>query len=302
MPCCGGPSCACKIESSDSIEVSGTGSSQDPFILETSSPLTVTDNSTFNLILTGSNLEVAYAVTAKLDDIPDVEAPAPTNAQVLGWDTATSRWTPRAPTTAASGSVTHDTSLSGDGSGGSPLQVVEDPIRFLVTVAAGLGLSDAGINMLVRGFVDSAARTAADPVPDLNALSMLDVAPGRIDYWTGSAWAPVPGLQDVDVVGQLLALSGSYVTGMRVRQVIRQVTTDTDSGGVFAVLTAADLTGAAGVLTAQFQEVYPGTGAAAYKAVLQPAVDRIDGVAYRLDDGTPYLSQTVNGTLIAYLY
>lgn len=38
-------------------------------------------------------------------------------------------------------------------------------------------------------FSSAAARTAAIAAPTLNQLTMLDTAPGAVDYWNGSAWA-----------------------------------------------------------------------------------------------------------------
>src|SRR5690349_7515228 len=114
MPrCCGGNSCACLIESSGTqISVTGSGAAGDPYIIHGGVDLEVVDTSTFNLTLTGTGvtsspwaLQVDYSSTAKLDDIPDVQAGSPTNGQVLGWDTALGKWTPRAPTTAAAGAV-----------------------------------------------------------------------------------------------------------------------------------------------------------------------------------------------------
>lgn len=306
MPrCCQGATCSCLIQASGAhMTVTGAGSSQDPYILTPNYDLTVTDSSVFNLSLTGAGtaaspwvLAAAFAATAKLDDLPDVNAPTPTNAQVLGWDSGTSKWTARAPTTAASGSVTHDTSLSGDGSGGSPLQVVEDPAGFLVTAAAGLGLSDTGKNRIVRHHVSSAARGSATPAPDLNALTMLDTAPGRIDYWNGTAWVE-QGQFDIDFgSGQLLALSGGY-TGGRLTMMVRQVTDTTDVDGLFEVLSSTDLSGFAGVLSAAFQPV----GALGYAAVLETNVTEILGRAYKLTDGTYYGSQGVAGVVTAWLY
>src|SRR5262245_43651763 len=112
MPnCCGGASCACKLAAGSGISITGSGTPADPFLITASNVLTPVDNSTFDVNITpvvvGANteyrLEVKYASTAKLDDIPDVNTPAPTNGQVLGWDSATSKWTPRAPTPPAPG-------------------------------------------------------------------------------------------------------------------------------------------------------------------------------------------------------
>jgi hypothetical protein len=307
MPrCCGGNSCACLIESAGAqISVTGSGAASDPYIIHGGVDLAVVDTSVFNLTLTGSGttsvpwaLQVDFASTAKLDDLPDVQAPAPTNAQVLGWDASLQRWTPRSPTVAASGSVQHDTSLSGDGSGGSPLQVNEDASGYLATGAGGLGLSNLGKNRIVRHFADSTARSAASPAPDLNALSMLDSVAGRIDYWNGSAWIE-HGMFTPDYgSGQLLALSGAYSSAVKLRMVVRQVTATTDAGGVFDVLSTSDLSGRAGVLGCWFQP----TESSVFSVILETATDRVRGHAYRLSDGSDHSAQNVSGVVLALVY
>lgn len=307
MPrCCGGNSCSCLIETSGAqISVTGSGSASDPYVIHGGVDLAVVDTSTFNLTLSGAGsdaspwaLQVDYASTAKLDDIPDVQAGGPTNGQVLGWDNTLGKWTPRAPTTASSGSVNHDLGLTGDGSVGTPLGVNEDPAGYLATGAAGLGLSTEGKNRIVRHFGTSAARTSAVPAPDLNALSMLDTVPGRIDYWSGTAWVE-SGMFTPDYgSGQLLSLSGAYTSAVKLRMVVRQVTATTDAGGVFDVLSTADLSGRAGVLGCWFQPVQ----SSVFSVILEPSSGRVRGHAYKLADGSDHAAQNVAGVVFALVY
>lgn len=305
MPgCCGGAVCACKITQGTGIAVSGSGTGADPFVIAVDRGMAVTDTTVFNLTLSGAGtaaspwtLQVDFAATAKLDDLPDVNAPAPTNTQVLGWDSATSKWTARAPTTAASGSVTHDTSLTGDGSGGLPLAVVIAANRFLQS-SSGIGMTDAGINSLVRRFVDSTARASASPAPALDSLSMLDSNPGEVDYWDGAQWVQIKGPSDTVIgPGQLLSLSGSY-SGQRRTTFVKQVSATTDTGGVFDILSPADLSGRAGVLMCMFQE----TGSTVFKANVFGNTDRVSATAYHVSDGTIYPGVLVTGTAYAWLY
>jgi hypothetical protein len=304
MPrCCGQATCACVIQPGTGITITGSGTSQDPFIITAGSPLSVADNLIFDLTLNPANnqLSVNYAPTAKLDDIPDVNAAGPTNGQVLGWDSATSRWTARAPTTAASGSVLHNTSLSGDGSAGTPLAVVVDTARAMVSGATGVGLSDAGINQLVRGFANDSARTSANPAPDMNTLSMLDTVAGEIDYWDGTSWQPVKDKLAVDVAGEFMALSGPYGGTDRLTLVVRQVNTISDASGIFTVLDAATIGGYAGLVSVQFQE----SGSSPWKAVCYPDGDHVSAVAYQLLDpsgGLPWATQAITGTVQAWAY
>jgi hypothetical protein len=279
--------------------VTGSGTAADPFVLSSSTSLTVADSAQFDLTLSTSGvLSLAYASTAKLANIPDVNAGSPANGQVLGWNSATSKWVAQNPTTAAAGSVLHDQSLAGDGSGANPLAAVLYAARFLqLNGANGIGLSDAGINQLVRHFVDDPTRAAAIPAPALNTLSMLDTVPGRVTYWDGVQWSPLPGAADQLFGPEFLALSGPYL-GSRTTHLMKPFTGVTDASGNMDILTPTDLSGRAGVLMAMFQE----TGASAFKAVLWPNTDRVSASVYRLSDGTPYASFAFTGLIDAWLY
>lgn len=304
--CCGAGSCNCLVQATGAhTTVTGSGTATDPYLINAIVGLSVLDTTTFDLTLTGAGtvaspwvLSTGYAATAKLNQIPDVNAPTPTNTQVLGWDSATSKWTPRAPTTAASGSVTHDTSMSGDGSGGLPLQINEDAAGFLVTAAGGLGLSVSGKNRLVMHYATSGTRTSLAPSPELNTLSVLDSVPGRIDYWTGTVWSEYGQFTPDYTGGQMFALSGSYVSTLKLSLMVRQISATTDSSGFFDVLSAADLTGKAGVLGAWFQP----TSSTVYQAILTNNITKVSGVAYRLSDGVVHASQPVAGVVMALIY
>src|SRR5262245_54999093 len=315
MPnCCGGASCACKLAAGSGITITGSGTPADPFLITASNVLTPVDNSTFDVNITpvvvGANteyrLEVKYASTAKLDDLPDVNAPAPTNGQVLGWDSATSKWTARAPTTAAAGAVLHDTSLSGDGSGGTPLQVLENPARGLSTVTAGLGLTDTTMRQLVRSFTNATARSSVDPTPTLNQLTMLDSNPGNIDFWTGSAWQSIQN----NLVGQLIGtefmrMSGGWNGLSQLTHVMKNVVTSTDSTGLFEILSSIDLTGRSGVLTVQFTPagVDPTTATPWMAAVFPSAtLNSVNAKAWSGVDGTVLASLPVTGVVDAWVY
>jgi hypothetical protein len=304
--CCGGASCACKIEAGAHVSVTGVGSAQDPFVVVADIDLAVLDNSVFNMTLTGTGssanpwtVSVGFAATAQLNDLPDVSNAAPSNGDVLAYNTGTNLWGPVAPTTIAPGAVSTDTSMDGDGSVGDPLLVVHDPDRFTTTTVDGIGLSDAGVNQTVRHFANSAARALASPAPTLNSLSVLDSAPGQIDYWTGIAWEPYTGGVVQDVVGELLAMSGSYTAGLPLTMMIRQISDTTDADGVFEVLSIADLTGFAGVLSVAFQPV---VGATPFHASVEGDTDHINGIAYRADDGLPLAAQPVAGVVTAWVY
>jgi hypothetical protein len=310
MPrCCGGATCSCVIDNGSHIQIVGTGSPGDPFVITADVALEAKDNAVFDVVVTGLGsvaapwqIEVKYASSAKLNDLPDVNAPAPTNAQVLGWDTSTGQWTPRAPTTAAAGTVTHDTSLAGDGSAGTPLQGNEDPARMLATAAGGLGLSDAGMNSIVRRHADTAARTAATPAPVVNALTMLGSQPGKIDYWDGDSWEPA-GVFLLAMTGQeMFQLSGPYTGAQRITYMVRNVSQITDGQGVFDAIPAVDLAGRAGVITAVAQATGTGTIPIPFAVILTPSSGAIKGIAYRLSDGQPVALSPINCTVLALVY
>ena len=309
--CCGGATCSCAVEEGLHIQIVGTGSPGDPFVIVGDIGLTVQDNTVFDLHLNGIGtiaapwvLSADFAPTARLDDLPDVNAPAPTNAQVLSWDTATSRWIARAPTTAAAGTITHDTSMLGDGSAGAALQINEDPARMLATAPAGLGLSDTGMNSIVRRFADTTTRAAATPAPVVNSLSMLSAVPGQIDYWNGTAWGPA-GMFALALTGSALyELSGPFTGAQRVTFMALNVNTITDNLGMFDILAAADLAGRAGVITVTTQVTMaaPGALTTPYAIVVVPASGAIKGATYRLDDGQPMALTAVQCAVTALVY
>jgi hypothetical protein len=285
--------------------VSGTGTANDPFVLAADLGLGVVDNETFDLTLGGTGtevspwtLEVDFAPTARLNDLPDVSAPAPAAGQVLAWNAVVQQWTAQAPTTAPVGAVSHNPSLTGDGSSGAPLGVVANGSRYVTTDANGVGLTDAGINRQARHWINTSDRLTATPPPELNTLSLLDAVPGRVDYWDGDSWEPIKGSFDTLLTGTaLLELSGPW-TGSRLTYVIKQIADTTDSAGDFSLLGAGDLATAAGVMSLWFQE----TGSAAVKVVPMVAGAFVKGRAYHLTDGTAWAGLAVTGTLFAWLY
>jgi hypothetical protein len=305
MPRCCGNNTATLIQQASGIAIVGTGTVQDPYVIAADLDLAVADTTVFNLTLTGSGgladpwtLSVAYASTAKLDDVPDVNAPAPSNAQVLGWDSATSKWTPRNPTTAAAGSVTTDVTLTGDGSGGDPLSVNTDPDGFLDGAAAGLGLSDEGKVSIIQHFGNVLARDSELTSPALNQVTMLDDHPGQQDYWTGSQWQPVTAGIDRDFDTQFLSFSGGYVAGTPVTMVTKNLNFTTDSNGLFEALSVSDVAGYAGVVICLIQE----RGSIPFKAMVQTTVDHVNGKCYRVDTGEVYANQALQAMILAILY
>lgn len=307
MAGCCGSSCVCRLTAGadalghEPVVIVGTGTTADPFVISLLG-VDVDDTTDLNLTLTfdparGYVISGSFATTSKLDDIGDVDASAPTNAQVLSWNTGAGKWQAAAPTTASAGSVQRDTSLTGDGSIGTPLEVAHATGGGTQTTSGGIGLTNAIFQQLVRSFTNAAARTTADPTPDLNGLSMLDSAPGLVDVWDGTAWTPLLVIGNINAV-QYLALSGVY-DGRSTNLNVIQLSTTTAADGSFVAYSAAQLAGAAGVLSCIIQPV----GTTAFVAVLDPTdVTQCKAIAYALDGSGPLGSQAISATVSALTY
>jgi hypothetical protein len=287
------------------VTIEGSGQPSDPFIIDADTYHTDSNNGRFTTDAGGDGtqanpytMSVDYAPSAKLDDIPNVDTPAPANGQVLTWNSATSTWVAAPPALAPVGAVVHDLSLLGDGSAGAPLGVIADQARYLGVAALGVGLNDNGMAALVHHFTDDAARTASIPVPVSNMLSMLETAPGVIEYWNGVDWVTLPNQTGWVASEELLELSGAYAPGIPVTVMVVQVSTTTDANGVFDVLGLTDLAGRSGVLTVSLSE----TGAVAWKAMIFPNTNRISATAYRLTDGSIMAGTPVTATVQAITY
>jgi hypothetical protein len=304
--CCAGQHCSCQVVTEGRLSVEGSGQPGDPFVFALEADFDSGYNESFDTLATGAGtvadpwmIETRYAASSKLDHLPDVNAPTPSNGQVLSWSSSTSRWVAAAPTVAATGAVQHDSSLSGDGSAGSVLAVVPASDRLVGSFPTGVGLSDAGLLSVVQHFATAAARTAALPTPVINTLTMLDSDPGVVWYWTGSAWSVLPNQTEwVSSGGSFLTLSGGYIPDSPVAVVIIQLTATTDVSGNFDVLSTADLAGRSGVLAVHLQE----TGTTAWKAMVNPAVTKVTGTAYRMTDGSIMAGVPVTATIQAILY
>jgi hypothetical protein len=306
MPtCCQGATCACKVSAVDGghVVISGSGQANDPFLISADIDLRVVDTIDFDLTLNGSGtaadpwlLSVGFAASAKLADFPDVSDTPATTGQVLAWNGTA--WAPAPPTTAPTGAVSHNATLSGDGSVGTPLAVAPDANRMVQAGTTGVGLNDAGMGNLVRHFADATARNAMTPGPALNSLTMLTTVPGEVDYWDGVKWVPILDRITTVVGAEFLQLSGPYNGLTPITRLVHPVSVTTDGTGSFVVLSSADLSGRAGVLSTQFQE----TGSLAWKAVLSTSGGQVMGKAYSLTGGAPLTGTPVTGLVDAYCY
>lgn len=302
--CCRGSE-GTKIDAGRHVEVTGTGTAADPFTISAQTHLTAEDTTQFDLVLSGAGtldspwlLTVNYAGTANLDGLPDVTAPAPTNGQVLGWDSATSQWTPRAATTAAPGASVTGNGLTGDGSVGNTLRAVGDAARFISISASGIGLSDAGINRMVRVFATEAARNSASPAPVQGTVAIVETNPAVLWYYDGADWVEGIRGMGLDNDGQVLQTSGAYAGGPTTKY-IRQLTATTDGTGAFVAIPAADLTDYSGVLSAQ---VIPRGSGTAWTPMVVMGTGLVNCRAIRVSDGGALTGATITATVEAILY
>jgi hypothetical protein len=308
--CCGSTgTCACKIEGGRNITIKGMGSSQDPFVVEANVALEVEDSPTFDVGLTGNGTQefpwliaIRFANGATIDALPDVnvgELEERTNGYVIGWDEATAQFTLRAPTTAAAGSVLTDASLTGDGSAGTPLSAQTDEARYVEVGANGIGLTDTGLQRIVRRYADETQRAAATPAPDPNSLSVLDSNPGQVDYWDGSEWLPIQSAVGLSVQSDaLLELSGAY-DGGPVVEYVNRITLVTAADGSFDALPTSELLTYGGVLSIHVQPTGNGTP---WTCMAVPTVDRIVGRAIRVDNGAALAGAQITAEVRALLY
>lgn len=303
--CCGGNTCSCQMIGQGGIVIEGSGLPSDPFIIDAATYHTDSNNGQFLTTAVGVGsaadpyaIEVEYAPQARLDDIPNVDTPSPSNGQVLTWDSSTNHWVASPPAVAPVGAVNHDTSLTGDGSAVTPLGVVPHQARYIGVSPSGVGLNDSGMIAVVHHFTNDAARFGSIPFPTANMLSMLDTDPGIVFYWNGTTWTRPPNQTGWTASEALLELSGPYAAGIPITMGVFQVDTTTDASGNFDVLGALDLTGRSGVLSVQVQE----TGAVAWKAMVFDDVTKVSATAYRLTDGSVMAGTPVTATVNAILY
>jgi len=304
--CCGSAgTCACKVEAGRQVAVTGSGTAQDPFVFNATTALNTEDTTTFDLSLFGVGtldqpwvLRVDYAATARLDDLPDVNAASPNPGDVVTWDDVAGEWVSGPAATATPGAVLSSNGLDGDGSGGDPLVAVGEDARYIRVTGSGIGLSDAGLNRILRPFADEAARAAASPAVTEGAITVLQDDPSILWYFDGTEHVPVTGGIGMDVrPGQLLALSGPYAGGVTTRY-IAQVNAVTDGTGAFVVIPSGDLADYSGVLSVYVQP----TDTFGWHCSVQPGAGIISGVARRLDTGALYTGVTVTAVVEAVLY
>lgn len=129
---CASGSCSCVVTGGDGVEVSGSGSTSDPYVIDAADvaltgKLQVQDSDTIDLTLAGEGtVAEPYILTAdaalSLGQLVDVDDANTTVGYVLArMPDGTFALVP--PTTAPVGAINSDATIDGDGSAGDPLRV-----------------------------------------------------------------------------------------------------------------------------------------------------------------------------------
>ena len=182
MACCGQSTCACILEEGVGIEITGSGTATDPYVItstvtDLSQFLRVVDTTTVNLTLSGTGttedpLELRAYSTLRLTDLSDVDDPSggPAVGESPVWvgSGADGHWEFDVPPPSPAGATNVDNGLSGIGSVGDPV-VVETSGVWGVGALSGLGV-DSTIGLEI--YVDSAGDLRTEPVlPDWDDIT-----------------------------------------------------------------------------------------------------------------------------------
>lgn len=120
--------CQCRIVSGGGVNIGGSGTSNDPYVIsaDPTVPLDAVDTPTVNMELsgdgtTGDPYVLSSEATVSMGDLTDVTAPGPADGDTLVW--SVDHWQPQPPSTVPPGSVSTGTGLAGDGSQANPISV-----------------------------------------------------------------------------------------------------------------------------------------------------------------------------------
>jgi len=195
--CCGTSVNDVRIVGGNGIEVSGSGSTSNPFLIQngTSALLTgirVLDTNSVNFTLTGSGtpddpLTFRADTTARLQDLTDVNDPAgPTTGDVPVWVAPAGglegHFEFRPPPVAPAGAVSTTRGIRGIGSAASPIGVATSG-EWGAEDLAGLG-SDSTVGLSI--YVDSAGELRAAP-PSGGLVSTWATLAGKPSAFTPTA-------------------------------------------------------------------------------------------------------------------
>lgn len=141
---CQGTACNCVIRGAGGVNVSGSGTVSNPYVIGSNLNLNVFDSATIDLSVVGDgSAEEPYGLsanlTAGLGDLNDVSVSGGSTGWVLALQ-SDGTYALAPPSTAAVGAINVGQGISGDGSSGAPLNVKLAPGSGLQINAQGLSL------------------------------------------------------------------------------------------------------------------------------------------------------------------
>jgi hypothetical protein len=290
------------------MTVTGSGTPADPFVLTaTSGAMMVQDTPTINMTMTGTGTSadpftISAAATVRMTNLLDLDTTNTTVGYVVARQ-AGGTFAMVPPTTAPAGAISHDSSLTGDGSSGNQLKVVPD--TELAVSGTGVALNATTRHLLVRQFADAPTRgSAANPAPLLNDLSTISSVPGVVSWYDGTAWHPLNVVTKQTASGQLFAITGPYTAEAPVQGITKLVTGTTDGNGQIVLLSATDLTSANGVLDCQVVAVNSASPGLIVNisTTTGPNPNQVVATVYQAGIGTPATSLAVTLSVAARLY
>lgn len=159
--------CACVITAGDGLLVTGSGTSNDPYVVQSKYEGTVVqgqDTATLNVTVTGSGpasdpYVVSGDVTMPMSALTDVAAQSPADGDTLVW--LVDHWESQPPSTVPPGAVSTAQGLSGDGSQSNPLGVRVSGVWGIAPLDQYGSDSTVGTPV----YVDSNGEVRAEPRP-----------------------------------------------------------------------------------------------------------------------------------------
>lgn len=140
---CASSSCSCLITGSGGVVVTGSGSAENPYVINGSN-FGVTDSPTIDMTLSGDGTlgnpyRISAAAHLTLDQLDDVNASAPSPGYTLTYVTSpVAEWRATVPLSGIPGAVLHDSTMVGDGTPSSALGVKIDPSGGITNGVNGL--------------------------------------------------------------------------------------------------------------------------------------------------------------------
>jgi microcystin-dependent protein len=221
---CSGNTCACSVTGGAGIEVTGTGTKDNPFVVrntgaEVRSSLAVADSSTLDLSITGLGtpsepVTISGAVHVTLAELDDVADTAAAVGNVPTWDGA--QWIPQTPAAAPAGAVRSGAGLVGDGSVAAPLRASTSG-TFAQGKLAGYG-TDPTVGAPI--YTDGAGQLRGVPQGSLPVFTAATLPTARLGLMvfvsdtqqvmlgTNAGWVPYGGGAPV---GSVVAFAGTVV-------------------------------------------------------------------------------------------